>query len=255
MKNILRDNKAKSIVKLFCASVFFWVADVVYAEGNITQVNDIIEQALSHTPNLEQGKMLYRSCAACHTPEAWGTPTGRFPQLAGQHQRVLLKQLADIHLGNRDNPTMVPFTNAVFANGSQALANVTAYISQLPMVPNNSIGYGMGLEEGKQLYADNCVKCHGENGQGDSHKFYPRIHGQHFNYLLRQLQWIKAGKRRNADEKMVRQIANFSQEQLVAIADYVSRLKPDSHLLADHPDWRNPDFRAGFISAPNGMPQ
>jgi len=229
-------------------SLVFLASGTASAEPK--KIDKIIQQALDAKPDLEQGKKLYHNCALCHTPEGWGSPGGNYPQLAGQHQSVIIKQLADIHQGNRDNPTMMPFTRPLFAKGPQALADISAYIEKLPMVPNNSIGSGMRIEEGKELYNKNCKECHGDNGEGIAEEFYPRIHGQHFQYLFRQLQWIKLGRRRNADEKMVEQFKKYSHSDLQAIADYVSRLAPDKELLADHLDWRNPDFRSGFITAP-----
>ena len=220
-----------------------------YAEPK--KVDEFVEIALQAEPDLQKGRMLYYNCAICHTPEGWGSPNGRFPQIAGQHQSVILKQLADIQKGNRDNPTMIPFTGPLFYLGPQALADLSAYIEQMPMVPNNSIGSGLRLEEGKKLYNKECKECHGENGEGDAKEFYPRIHGQHFEYVLRQMEWVKLGKRRNADEEMVKQFEKFSQDDLEVIADYVSRLQPDKGLLADHLDQKNPDFRPDFVTAPN----
>ncbi len=49
-------------------------------------------------------------------------------------------------------------------------------------------------------------------GEGDNEKFYPRIQGQHYEYLLRQYNWIKEGKRRNANPDMVKQIQNFTDK-------------------------------------------
>ncbi|MFK5894720.1 MAG: c-type cytochrome [Pseudomonadota bacterium] len=214
------------------------------------KLDDIVQQALDVTPNLENGKGLFRNCAVCHSPEGWGTPNGRFPQIAGQHKSVIIKQLTDIHKGNRDNPTMLPFTAPLIMLGAQALADISAYVSQLPMVPNNSIGYGAYLDEGKKLYDDNCKQCHESNGAGKAEKFYPRIHGQHYSYLERQLHWIKNGKRRNADRKMVKQLQKFNYREIEMIADYVSRLRPEKSMLAESMYWKNPDFRTGFFTAP-----
>ena len=232
-------------------SLILLASATAYAEP--MKADEIVQEALQAEPDLQKGRMLYYNCAICHTPEGWGSPNGRFPQIAGQHQSVILKQLADIQKGNRDNPTMIPFTGPLFYLGPQALADVSAYIAQLPMVPYNNIGSGLRIEEGKKLYNEECKKCHGENGEGVAKEFYPRIHGQHFQYVLRQMEWVKMGKRRNADKEMVKQFEKFSQDDLEVIADYVSRLPPAEGLLADHMPQKNPDFRPGFVTAPNAQ--
>ena len=215
-----------------------------------TDISDAeTDKALSLTPNLENGKRIYRTCALCHAPEGWGSDSGRFPQIAGQHASVVMKQLADIRADNRDNPTMLPFSQGRVLSGAQDIADVSAYIAQLPMTPANGLGPGDRLERGEKLYAKNCVKCHGEDGGGDPEKFIPRIQGQHFAYMKRQMEWIKTGKRRNADDKMVKQLRGFSAEDIAAIADYASRLKPAHESLAQ-PGWKNPDFEGEVLTAP-----
>jgi cytochrome c553 len=200
------------------------------------------DEALHLTPNVENGRDVYEVCTACHLPEGWGTEDGTFPQLAGQHVKVAIKQLADIRAGNRDNPTMYPFALPQEIGGPQALADVVAYIQTLPMNPENGVGPGDDLALGEKLYKDNCVRCHGENGEGDDEKFYPRIHAQHYNYMLRQFEWIRDGKRRNANPEMVEQIKNFSDKDMRAVIDYTSRLKPPADKLGT-PGWKNPDFQ------------
>ncbi|MBF0304481.1 MAG: c-type cytochrome [Alphaproteobacteria bacterium] len=200
------------------------------------------DEALKLKPNLENGKDIYEVCSACHMPEGWGLVDGTFPQVAGQHRTVLIKQLEDIREGNRDNPTMYPFALPSEIGGAQAVTDVTDYIARLPMNPKNGVGPGDDLEHGKKLYADNCTRCHGETGEGDAAKFFPRIHGQHYAYLVRQYQWIKEGKRRNANPDMVKQIQQFTDKDTKAVLDYVSRLKPPKELTAE-PGWKNPDFK------------
>lgn len=199
------------------------------------------EQALKLTPNLENGKKVYKICAVCHMPEGWGLENGSYPQVAGQHRTVIIKQLADIRARNRDNPTMRPFTSPALLGGVQEIADVAAYIAQLPMTPANGKGPGMDLDLGEKLYKDNCTECHGDKGEGDTVDHIPAIAGQHYQYLVRQFEWIKMGRRRNADEKMVKQIRGFRHRDVTAVMDYVSRLPPASGKVADL-NWTNPDF-------------
>lgn len=200
------------------------------------------EDAIHLTPNKANGRDVYEVCSACHMPNGWGLTDGTFPQLAGQHRTVCVKQLSDIRAGNRDNPTMYPFALPSEIGGTQAIADVCDYIGGLKMAPDNGVGEGNDLEHGKKLYAENCEKCHGANGEGNNEKYFPRVQGQHYKYLIRQYQWIKEGKRRNANPDMVKQIQMFTDKDTKAVLDYVSRLKPPADLIAPK-GWENPDFK------------
>ncbi len=200
------------------------------------------EKALELKPDLKHGKDVFEVCSACHMPEGWGRADGTFPELAGQHRTVLIKQLTDIRQGNRDNPTMYPFALTSEIGGDQSVADVTAYIANLPMNPDNGKGPATAdLAHGAKLYADNCVRCHGDKGEGDEEKYYPRIQGQHYEYLLREFQWVQQGKRRNANPDMIAQIKNFSDKDMVDVLSYVAQLSPPKDKLGPH-GWKNPDF-------------
>ncbi len=201
------------------------------------------DAALTLNPDLVNGLDVYEVCSACHLPEGWGTKEGTFPQLAGQHRKVIVKQLADIRALNRDNPTMYPFALPESIGDEQAIADVSAYIQKLLMNPDNGKGPATAdLAAGEKLYKDNCVKCHGEIGGGDEEKFYPRISGQHYNYMLRQFEWIRDGKRRNANPDMVEQIKGFSNKDMVNVIAYVAQIPLPEGDAAPSKDWMNPDF-------------
>ncbi len=238
-----------TLVSYIAAGISLLLCGYTYAaDETIYDVNSDTKTTLELTPNLENGKSTFKTCALCHSPEGWGTSDGHTPQIAGQHSSVIIKQLTDIRQGNRDNPTMLPFTSTKVMS-KQDIADVAGYVSQLKMAPENLAGPGDDLVLGKKIFAKECAECHGENGEGDSKEFYPRIQGQNYNYLLRQLQWIKNGKRRNANKNMVKQLQRFSEQELIAVIDYASRLTPDKAKLAER-GWTNPDFPKDFIFSP-----
>jgi cytochrome c553 len=183
-------------------------------------------EALKLKGNAKAGRDGYEVCGACHLPSGAGRADGTFPQLAGQHSTVLIKQMADIRAGLRDNPTMYPFAKEL--TDAQELANVSAYIEGLCVPPDHGRFEGKDaaaqVATGKELYEKQCLECHGKSGEGDKAKFYPVIAGQHYAYLLRQMTEIRDGKRRNANPDMVKIIKPYTDTQLVAISAYQASL-------------------------------
>jgi cytochrome c553 len=163
---------------------------------------------------------------ACHLPTGAGRSDGTFPQLAGQHTTVLIKQMADIRMGLRDNPTMYPFAKEM--TDPQDLADTSAYIQSLCIPVDHGKYEGADaakqIAAGKDLYEKQCKECHGANGEGNKEKFYPVIAGQHYKYLLRQMTEIRDGHRRNANPDMVKVIKPYTNDQLVAISAFQSSL-------------------------------
>lgn len=199
------------------------------------------DEVMTKEPNVDNGRRVYLTCAVCHLPEGWGSVDGSYPQIAGQLRTVIIKQLADFRAGNRDNPLMYPFSVPVILGGPQEMADVAAYVAQLPMTPHNGVGPGSSLELGNQLYEENCADCHGGSGEGDADKHIPAVAGQHYPYLMRQFDNIRSGNRKNSDPEMVKQIEGFTPEQQAAVLDYTSRLRPPAEKLAAD-GWANPDF-------------
>jgi cytochrome c553 len=183
-------------------------------------------EAMQLTPDYQRGQAIYEVCAVCHMPEGWGTPNGAYPQIAGQHRSVVIKQLADIRAKNRDNPSMYPYTLEATIGGAQAIADVAYYIETLKMTHATGKGDSQQLVYGEKLYKKHCTNCHGVHGEGDSKLAYPALHSQHYNYLLRQLVWLKNGKRRNANKLMIEAMKGFGMREFKAVSDYISRLPP-----------------------------
>lgn len=179
-------------------------------------------QALKAKGDAQRGEITFEVCQGCHRAGALGRVDGSYPRLAGQHATVLIKQLTDVRAGRRDNPKMYPFADK-HVIGPQDIADIAAFLEKLPVPANNGRGPGDGLEKAKSLYDADCANCHGANGEGDADKFYPRVSGQHYRYLLRESFAIRDGQRRNANPKMVRLIKEYSDADIATVSDYMSR--------------------------------
>ena len=192
--------------------------------SNVQAVEKITIQ-LDFTPDIEAGKTTFSVCARCHLPEAWGNADGTYPQLAGQHVNVLMKQLLDIRNGIRQSSLMFPFVQQRTIGGYQELSNVVAYISTLPMNPDHSKGpWKEGTAEykqGEKIYQKNCSSCHGDKGEGNNELLYPKLQGQHFQYMSQQLGRVKSGLRA-VNPAMQAVIVNLEIEQLDQAVNYAS---------------------------------
>jgi len=184
-----------------------------------------LKAALEAKPDVARGKTAYEVCEGCHRKDGSGRANGIYPRLAGQHARVVIKQLVDIRSGRRHNPEMAPLV-AEPVLSLQAMADIAAYVQDLPVAASNGKGAGSDLALGKQLYDRDCATCHGAAGQGDAAAFVPLVAAQHYRYLLRELLTIGDGSRRNSNADMVKVIKPYSQAELEAVTDHMSRQPP-----------------------------
>jgi cytochrome c553 len=228
--------------------VLFGLLCLVLSNAQAVEVQDIkkITIHLDFIPNIEDGRSTFSVCARCHLPEAWGNTDGTYPQLAGQHVNVLMKQLLDIRNGTRQSALMYPFVQERTIGGYQELSDVVAYISTLPMNPAHSKGPWpkgtQAYQQGKKIYQQLCASCHGDNGQGNNELTYPKLQGQHFQYISKQLGRIKSGVR-EVHHAMKAVIRGLDLEQLDKAANYASYFVVPKEELAASRTWRNPDFK------------
>jgi cytochrome c553 len=180
-------------------------------------------EALALKGDAARGEAAFVICQGCHRVGALGRADGSYPRLAGQHATVLIKQLVDVRSGRRHNPKMLPFADHQSLS-VQDIADIGAFLQQLPAPPDQGQGDGKDLARGKQLYDRDCASCHAPDGKGDAGRFYPRVSGQHYRYLLREARMIRDGERRNGNPDMVAAIKNYSDEEIAAVADYMARL-------------------------------
>jgi cytochrome c553 len=182
------------------------------------------DEVLKCKPDMVHGKELFETCAACHGTDGSGTPDGNVPAIAGQHLRVIARELVDYRHDKRWDERMQHFSDKHHLSGAQEIADVAAYISDLQPTLTLRSGRGENLDRGADLYARLCASCHGAAAEGANLKRYPRLAGQHYEYLLRQMHDAVEGRRPNLARAHVSMLARFEPPDFVAVADYLSRL-------------------------------
>lgn len=179
------------------------------------------DDVLGSTPDLVHGEALFDTCAACHGPRGAGVADGSVPAIAGQPLRVLVSQLVDFRYDKRWDLRMQHFTDRHHLDGAQDIADVAGFISQLPVTRAPDHGSGEYLRHGAEVYGRLCASCHGPAAEGAER--YPRLAGQHYEYLLRQMHDALEGRRPNFPSEHVRLLQHFELADLAGVADYLSR--------------------------------
>lgn len=187
--------------------------------------------------NVEAGKAKSATCAACHGVDG-NSPSGQYPDLAGQGAPYLLKQLRDFKSGARKSAIMKRIVEGLDQQDMKDLA--AWYASQTAKTEQADPEL---VEQGRALFRGGdpeqgipaCSACHGPAGQGLDAARFPALAGQHAEYVIAELRAFRAASRGDLGEDivprendpygMMRMIAaKLSDQQIRAVASFVSGL-------------------------------
>ena len=143
--------------------------------------------------NPQAGKTKFATCAGCHAIPGYTNayPTYHVPRLGGQKAEYIVTALKAYQAGERTHPTM--HANA-FQLSEQDMQDIAAYLASFESAAAPYRGHG-DVAAGKAKNTA-CVACHGADGNGNV-PIYPRLAGQHEDYLRTVLQHYQSGKRKN----------------------------------------------------------
>jgi cytochrome c553 len=172
-------------------------------------------------------QIVTRICAACHGTDG-NSELPANPNLAGQYSDYLTNQLLSFKSGGRKNAVM----GAIVANLTpDDMKNLGAYFGdKKPKLGSAKDRELVAL--GQKIYRGGnaatavpaCASCHTPDGAGIPSQF-PRLAGQHAEYILAQLKAFRSGERADDNSKMMRAIAvKLSDQEIRAVAEYISGL-------------------------------
>jgi cytochrome c553 len=134
-----------------------------------------------------------QACSLCHGVRGVSV-SPNFPNLAAQQPAYVIAQLTEFRGHSRQDPAGFEYMWGVTRRlTDDQIAGLAAYYAALPPAHQGAEGDVALVEAGRKLFADGvpdrnipaCSSCHGDRGQGLA--TFPRLAGQHTDYLAKQL--------------------------------------------------------------------
>ncbi|KQV89475.1 c-type cytochrome [Pelomonas sp. Root1237] len=178
--------------------------------------------------DVKAGETKVAMCIGCHGIvgyQASFPEIHKVPMIAGQNAKYIVSALQAYAKGDRKHPTMRGIAGSL---SEQDMNDVAAFYEQqakLPAVADSIPAAPANVAE--LLTKGACVSCHGANFSKPIDPSYPKLAGQHADYLTVALKSYKTEKNPGVGRSngvMAGQVKQFSNAELKAIASYISTL-------------------------------
>ncbi len=170
--------------------------------------------------DVDKGRKKAENCVGCHGPNGNST-LPQFPILAGQTARYIYLQLKDFKEGRRDEPQMEPFLKDL---SREDMFDLAAFFAAQKLRPAADFKPDPAkAERGKKKSEETlCTMCHlgGFMGQNE----IPRVAGQHYEYIVKQLKDFKTAKRTNDAGNMASVSKTLSDRDIDDLANFLAGL-------------------------------
>ena len=172
-------------------------------------------------------------CSMCHGVDGNSiNPT--FPKLAGQQSAYIISELKEFKSHDRFDPAGYEYMWGISRTlTDKQIKELAEYFSKQKNMPDKSDNAKL-VAEGKDIFMNGipdghtpaCATCHGEQGAGNG--IFPRIAGQHADYIAKQLRVFKDTNQR-PDGTLMKVITNgipksITAEQIKAVSTYLSTI-------------------------------
>jgi cytochrome c553 len=170
-------------------------------------------------------------CIGCHGIKGYQASfpeIHKVPMISGQSAKYIAAALNAYKTGDRKHPTMRGIADSL---SDQDIADISAYYESHGKESGKQLADKPSREPSPQVAAllqkAACASCHGANMSKPIDPSYPKISGQHADYLFVALKAYKAENNANVGRSngVMGAIARqFSNAELKALANYVSSL-------------------------------
>jgi cytochrome c553 len=170
--------------------------------------------------DIEAGRTKSQACAACHGADG-NSPSGQFPNLAGQTWRYIYVQLKDYKEGRRSDPVMTAMAAPL---SRQDMIDIGNYFAAQKARPSTFKADEAKVRLGRAKADENlCSMCHlgGFAGQNE----IPRVAGQQYDYIVKQMRDFKARTRTNDAGNMTSVAQSLSETDIENLAHYLTSLR------------------------------
>ncbi|HEY0819626.1 MAG TPA: c-type cytochrome [Rhizobacter sp.] len=186
----------------------------------------------------EAGQKKAAMCIGCHNIPGYQASfpeIHKVPMISGQGAKYIASALNAYKKGERKHPTMRSIAGSL---SDQDVADLSAFYEQqgktAPVAADTKALPQPSPEVAKLLTQGNCASCHGDNYSKPIDGTYPKIAGQHADYLFVALKAYKTANNPNvgrANAIMAGMAQPFTAEQLKLIANYLASLPTDLHTV------------------------
>jgi cytochrome c553 len=184
---------------------------------------------LAQAQDAAAGQRKVAMCIGCHGIPGYQASfpeVHKVPMISGQNAKFLEASLQAYKKGERKHPTM----KAIAASLSdQDMADLAAYYEKhgQSSVKTVAAAPAPSAEVAALLTKGNCASCHGADFNKPIDASYPKIAGQHADYLfvaLKSYQIESNPRVGRGNAIMAGQVKQFKQSELKAIAKYIGSL-------------------------------
>lgn len=197
--------------------------------ANVLYVSALVLSSLGSEPAAAQAAakppaVVEQVCSACHGLDGNSViPT--VPKLSGRHAEYLIRELRDFASGKRKSDVMGALAQTIDPADLKPIAE--HFAKQKPT--SEKVTDAAAAARGEKLFQDGdedrgvpaCAGCHEEDGAGT--KRFPRLAGQHREYLIDQMMKFRNDVHTYAGARFMREVTKrMTESEIQAVAEYMS---------------------------------